>query len=57
MRDEMKNVYPDPSRYLKRVGYHGFVSMIWTLWKMNRQAKKLGIQCKAEILFPIRWLR
>lgn len=42
---------------IKRVGYYGFLSMIWTLWRMNRQAKTLNIKCKAEITFPIRWLR
>ena len=54
---QMINLYPDTSGYIKRIGYRGFFSMIWTLWKMNRGAKKANIKCKAEITFPLRWIR
>jgi hypothetical protein len=57
VKDEMLNVFPETSGFIKRVGYRGFLSMIWTLWRMNRSAKKMRIQCKAEIMFPVHWLK
>jgi hypothetical protein len=47
----------DPNRHIKRRGYSGFLSMIWMLWRMNRNAKKLDIKTKAEIILPVRWFR
>ena len=51
------NWFPSASVDIKRVGYHGFLSMILMLWKMNRQAKLLGSKHKVEITFPFRWFR
>ena len=48
---------PQPGRFIKRLGYSGFLSLIWMLWCMNRNCKRLDIHTKAEIVFPVRWLR
>ena len=42
---------------VKRLGYRGFLSAVWILWKMNRNAKKLRITTECRIRLPIRWLR
>ena len=39
------------------LGYRGFLSLIWMLCRMNRNAKQLDIHTKAEIILPVRWLR
>lgn len=42
---------------IRRFGYSGFLSAVWMLWKMNRNANRMRIHTKAEILLPIRWFR
>ena len=51
------NWFPSASVDIKRVGYHGFLSMIWMLWKTNRQSRILGTKCKMEVIFPVRWFK
>jgi hypothetical protein len=43
--------------WLKRLGYSGFLSAVWMLWKMNRNAKQLRITTKAEIILPVPGLK
>jgi len=40
-----------------RVGFHGFLSLIWALFKFNRSARKSGISSNIEITLPLRWWR
>ena len=42
---------------IERVGYRGFLSAVWMLWKMNRNAKEMRLNTKAEIILPLRWFR
>ena len=49
--------YVDADHFIVRLGYRGFLSAIWMLWKMNRNARALQINTKAEIILPLRWLR
>lgn len=42
---------------IERWGYKGFLSMIWMLWKMNRQAKLLKVNTEVVVAIPVRWLR
>lgn len=50
-------VGPGTRGYIVRLGYRGFLSAVWMLWKMNSNAKQLGIKSRCEIMLPIRWLR
>ena len=40
-----------------RVGFHGFMSFIWVLFKLNRAAKSNGVSSSIEITLPLRWWR
>jgi len=42
---------------VSRIGYHGFMSLIWVLFKFNRAARKSGIESNIEITLPLRWWR
>lgn len=53
----MTDPYVNTGLFIKRLGYRGFLSAVWMLWKMNRNAKALRINTKCEIVLPIRWLR
>lgn len=44
-----------PDRFIRRVGFSGFFSLVWAMFRMNRNAKKLGLQTKMEIKLPVRW--
>lgn len=48
---------PKPDRSIVRLGYSGFLSAVWMMWKMNRASRAFDIKTKAEIIFPLRWLR
>lgn len=54
---EPTEFFPSNTPYIKRVGYRGFLSLVWMLWRMNRSAKLFGIKTKAEITLPVRWLK
>lgn len=49
--------YVNPETYIVRLGYRGFLSAIWMMWKMNRNARALAMTTKAEIIFPLPWLK
>lgn len=42
---------------IQRIGYSGFLSAVWMLWKMNKSARTNQIHMKAEIIVPLKWLR
>lgn len=46
-----------PTDYAKRIGCYGFLSAIVMLWRLNRNAKELGIKSKIELTLPLRWFR
>ena len=50
-------VHLNAERYIVRLGYRGFLSAVWMLWKMNRNGKQLGIVTKAEFILPVPWLK
>ena len=41
---------------VKRLGYSGFLSAVWMLWRINRNAKQNRVMSIVEIRVPIRWL-
>lgn len=53
---EQTNFYPNTA-FIKRLGYYGFLSAVWMLWKMNRNARQLDIKSKCEITLPMPWLK
>lgn len=42
---------------IKLMGYRGFISAVWMLWRMNRASRAAGVTTEARIRLPIRWLR
>lgn len=40
-----------------RVGYRGFLSAVWMLFKMNRNARQLGIRSRCEFITGMPWLK
>ena len=36
----------------ERVGYSGFLSLVWLLWKAHREAKRLRMQVRLDITLP-----
>lgn len=48
--------YPLGAGVIQRMGYSGFLSAVIMLWRMNRNAKQLGLVTKAEFTLPVRWL-
>lgn len=54
---EQTKWFPNPGLFIKRVGYSGFISLIWMLYQQNRNAKRLGITAKYEIILPVRWMK
>lgn len=42
--------------WLKPLEYRGFISAVWLLWKMNRNAKQLRIKTRAVFTLPVPWL-
>lgn len=43
--------------FIKPLGYSGFLSAVWMLWRMNRNAKQTAVVMKAEIIVPLRWFK
>lgn len=41
-------------KFYKRVGYTGFLSFVWFIWKQNRLCKKLQSKKKYEITLPFK---
>jgi len=52
----MDNFYPHHAGIV-RLGYSGFLSAVWMLWRMNRNAKQLRIISKCELILPLRWFK
>ncbi len=50
------NFYPNTA-FIKRIGYRGFLSAVWMLWKLNRNARQLRIETIYEIRLPVPWLK
>ena len=44
------------NRNIERVGYSGFISAVWMLWRMNRAARQVDCKVKFEVIVPMRWL-
>lgn len=53
--DQITGVLPTSQRPL---GYSGFLSLVWLLFKANRSHKRLGVKTALTITLPIeRWLK
>ena len=39
----------------ERIGYSNFLSLVWMLFKANREAKRLGMQVRLDITLPTSW--
>ena len=44
-------------RQSERIGFRGFLSMIWNLYQCNRQAKRLDTKFIFTIKLPIKWFK
>lgn len=43
--------------WIKRLGYYGFLSAVFMLFRMNRNARKTGVTMKCEIIVGLPWLK
>lgn len=50
----LKNVVNDGVR---RIGYRGFLSMVWVLFQQNRALKRHGVKARFVLELPLRWFR
>ena len=39
---------------MKRLGYKSFIGLIWALWKINRNNKRLNVETRVEIVLPVK---
>ena len=52
-----EKVFVEPKDRVKRIGYKGFLSIIWVLWKMNKQCRKKNFKAKYEFILPVKWFK
>ena len=52
---ECMNLTRQKNGSFERLGYYGFIDLIYQLWKANRSCRKHNIRITIQFNLPMRW--